>query len=65
MVTEIDNPRTGKKLKQLGTPVKFSESVTSIRRAPPGHGEHSKEILSELGYAQKEIEDLTGDGVVK
>ena len=65
MVTEIDNPRTGKKLKQLGTPVKFSESVTSIRRAPPGHGEHSNEILSELGYEEKEIEDLASDGVIR
>lgn len=64
MVTEIENPRTGKKLKQLGTPVKFSESNTSIRRPPPALGEHTKEILTELGYSQKEIEDLKSNGAI-
>ncbi|MDG6905467.1 MAG: CoA transferase [Nitrososphaerota archaeon] len=65
MVTEIENPRTGKKLKQLGTPVKFSEAQTSIRRAPPGHGEHTREILSEIGYGRQEVEDLARRGVVR
>jgi crotonobetainyl-CoA:carnitine CoA-transferase CaiB-like acyl-CoA transferase len=64
MVTEIVNPRTGKKLKQLGTPVKFSESETSIRLSPPSLGEHTSNILSQLGYSGAEIEDLKKNGVV-
>ncbi|MHB8567888.1 MAG: CaiB/BaiF CoA transferase family protein [Nitrososphaerales archaeon] len=64
MVTEVDNPRTGKKLKQLGTPVKFSKAKTSIRMAPPGLGEHSEEVLKELGYSEKEIERLKTHRIV-
>ena len=58
MVTEIDNPRTGKKLKQLGTPVKFSTSATSMRMVPPGLGEQSSEILLRMGYSEKEISEF-------
>jgi crotonobetainyl-CoA:carnitine CoA-transferase CaiB-like acyl-CoA transferase len=64
MVTEIDNPRTGKKLKQIGTPVKFSESKTSIRSAPPGRGENSREILRRIGYSDEKINDLTKEGAI-
>lgn len=31
---------------------------------PPGHGEHSEEILSSLGYSDEEIDALAGDGVI-
>lgn len=64
MVTEIDNPRTGKKLKQLGTPVKFSKTRTSIRVAPPGLGEHSEGILRELGYPPEKIRELIASKVI-
>lgn len=65
MVTEIDNPRTGKKLNQLGTPVKFSEAKTSIRMAPPGQGENTEEILRRLGYTNGEIDQLISSGAAK
>ncbi|MGI0083692.1 MAG: CaiB/BaiF CoA transferase family protein [Nitrososphaerales archaeon] len=56
MVTEVENPRTRKVLKQLGTPVKFSASEASIRLPPPALGEHNDEILARLGYSKDEIE---------
>ncbi|MFW5968660.1 MAG: CaiB/BaiF CoA transferase family protein [Persicimonas sp.] len=31
---------------------------------PPGHGEHSREVLDEVGFSAEEIEVLEGDGVV-
>lgn len=65
MVTEIENPRTGKKLKQLGTAVKFSEARTSIRLPPPAQGEHSSEILESLGYSREKIRELVESDVVK
>ncbi|MDA4112229.1 MAG: CoA transferase, partial [Thaumarchaeota archaeon] len=65
MITEIDNPRTGKKLRQLGTPVKFSKAKTSLRLPPPAQGENSVEILKELGYSKNQIHSLVRNGVVK
>ena len=65
MLTEIQNPRTGKQLKQLGTAVKFSRAKTSIRLAPPGQGEHSLEILRDLGYDENRIKELLNTRAVK
>ncbi len=65
MLQEIDNPRTGKKLKQIGTAVKFTNAKTSIRLPPPGQGEHSIEILSEIGYSENEIQLFLKNGAVK
>jgi crotonobetainyl-CoA:carnitine CoA-transferase CaiB-like acyl-CoA transferase len=42
----------------IGNPLKFSESPTSIRRPAPAWGEHTCEILEELGYSATEIEKL-------
>lgn len=36
-------------LKMPGIPVKFTADPSSIRRHPPKHGEHTAEILAELG----------------
>jgi crotonobetainyl-CoA:carnitine CoA-transferase CaiB-like acyl-CoA transferase len=65
MVLEVDNPRTGKKLKQIGTAVKFSDAKTSIRLPPPAQGEHTFEILRDLGYTKSQIQDLLRNSVVK
>ena len=64
MVTEIPNHRTGKKLKLLGTPVKFSETKPSIRSPPPSLGEHTSQILSELGYTEADVAELRNKGVI-
>ena len=64
MVTEIPNQRTGKKLKLLGTPVKFSETKPSIRSPPPSLGEHTSQVLSELGYTEADVAELRNKGVI-
>ena len=51
-------------VKQMGTPFIFdSHRATDIRSAPD-LGEHSKEVLIELGYSSKKIDDLKEIGAI-
>jgi len=63
MVVEVEHSRLGQ-TRALGSPVKFSRTPTSIRRAAPLLGEHTREILIEHGYNDREIDALAADGDV-
>jgi crotonobetainyl-CoA:carnitine CoA-transferase CaiB-like acyl-CoA transferase len=45
-------------------PAQFDDELPTIRRPGPALGEHSREILAELGYDTGEVETLAADGVV-
>jgi len=63
MIIETDHPTEGR-LKQIGIPLRFSETPGAIRLAAPNHGEHTIEILKELGYEDKEITQMEAEGVI-
>ncbi|KAI1630521.1 CoA-transferase family III domain-containing protein [Exophiala viscosa] len=48
----------------LGSAVKFSDTQPTIRRQPPLLGEHSKEILREVGYSEETIADFAKQAVI-
>ncbi len=52
------------KIRYVGAPVKFSDAECSIRRRAPRLGEHSEEVLAELGYSAEEIVEMKGKGAV-
>lgn len=45
-------------------PLKFSLSDAGIKRRPPLAGEHSNEILCELGFSAEEIDDFSNQGII-
>jgi len=63
MVIEMDHPTLGK-IKQVGIAPKFSNTPGKVRSLAPLPGEHTDEILDELGYEREEIESLRQEGVV-
>ncbi|KAG9949248.1 CoA-transferase family III, partial [Aureobasidium melanogenum] len=63
MVKEVDHPACGP-IKLVNTPVKFSESTPGIRTPPPTLGQHTSEVLLQLGYSEAEVEEFKTKGVV-
>jgi crotonobetainyl-CoA:carnitine CoA-transferase CaiB-like acyl-CoA transferase len=63
MVIEVEHPTLGK-IKQVGIASKLSSTPGKVRSLSPLPGEHTDEILQELGYKRKEIENLRQEGAV-
>jgi crotonobetainyl-CoA:carnitine CoA-transferase CaiB-like acyl-CoA transferase len=62
-IVALDHPIAGL-VKSMGNPVRLSDTPTSYRLAPPTLGQHSAEILDELGYDAGLIATLREQGVI-
>jgi crotonobetainyl-CoA:carnitine CoA-transferase CaiB-like acyl-CoA transferase len=63
MITTMEDPQRGETT-QIGFPARFSEELNFKRSPAPIFGQHTKEILTSLGYTQPAIEQLEKDGVI-
>ena len=63
MVVDLEHPQAGS-TKALGCPLHFSATPTRVARPAPMLGEHTREVLREYGYEEREIGRLLVDGVV-
>jgi crotonobetainyl-CoA:carnitine CoA-transferase CaiB-like acyl-CoA transferase len=61
MVVEIEHPTLGR-VQTPGSPIKMSETPPVVARPAPLLGEHTREVLQEVGYSDTEISTLTLDG---
>ncbi|MGA8941290.1 MAG: CoA transferase [Thermoactinomyces sp.] len=56
LLVEMEHPTAGK-IPLVGSPLKFSRTPVSYRNPPPLLGEHTKEILREIGYSNQKIQE--------
>jgi crotonobetainyl-CoA:carnitine CoA-transferase CaiB-like acyl-CoA transferase len=63
MMIETDHPVLGR-LRTLGSPIKLSATPADASRRAPLLGEHTDEVLDELGLSAQEIEALRGSGAI-
>jgi formyl-CoA transferase len=61
-IVEVDHPTRGKYL-SVGNPIKMSDSSTEVTRSPL-LGEHTEQVLAELGYASDAIAALRTQKVI-
>ena len=64
MIMDVEHPVAGD-VKLLSHPVRYDGKAPEVTRAPPRVGEHSREVLAELGYGPAEIDALVNAKVIK
>jgi len=60
---EWEHPRYGK-MKMINNPIKLSSAPAEYRRGAPELGEHTGEILKELGYSEAEFSKMKQEAIV-
>lgn len=60
----VRHPQLGN-LRMAGVPWRFSQTPGTIRRPAPRLGEHTGEVLAELGYGTERIAGLEASGAVR
>jgi crotonobetainyl-CoA:carnitine CoA-transferase CaiB-like acyl-CoA transferase len=63
VIEQYDHPRAGR-LRQTRAAARFSRTPPSIRRGAPALGEHTDEVLAELGYSVREVAELRSEGAL-
>jgi crotonobetainyl-CoA:carnitine CoA-transferase CaiB-like acyl-CoA transferase len=62
-VLEFDHPDAGR-VRVLKHPARYSAGEPELRHLPPRAGEHTDEVLAELGYSKESIAELRSSGAL-
>jgi len=62
-VTTVNHPSLGP-LKEVGTPIHFSKMPVAARSPAPEYGQHTEEVLLDLGYTWEELSRLKEEGSI-
>lgn len=62
MIMTVQHPEAGE-VRLLAHPVRYDGEAPPLRRMPPRQGQHTREILAELGYEASEIDAFAERGI--
>lgn len=65
MLVDVEQPGSRTPVKIAGVPIKLSATPGAVRQRAPLLGEHTEEILRDVGYADADIERLCRTGAVR
>jgi formyl-CoA transferase/CoA:oxalate CoA-transferase len=63
MIVTLMHPTAGA-TRVMGSPIKLSDTPPSLRSAPPMLGQHTNDVLHELGYSDEHIQQLRAARVI-
>jgi crotonobetainyl-CoA:carnitine CoA-transferase CaiB-like acyl-CoA transferase len=63
-IQEIEWPGHDEPFRMVNSPIRFGKTPARIRGMAPAFGQHTEEILLDLGLTQEEVTRLEGEGVI-
>jgi len=63
MAVDVDHPVAGR-TRVLGVPIKLGNTPAGVRQPAPTLGQHTEEILKDLGYSESEVHRLRAEAVI-
>ena len=64
MVPETDHPVAGR-VQTIGPPIKFEATPGRVADPAPLHGQHTDDVLRELGYSDGDIESMVEQKAIR
>jgi crotonobetainyl-CoA:carnitine CoA-transferase CaiB-like acyl-CoA transferase len=64
LLTTVPHPSDGRDVRVVGVPMRFSATPGTIRSGPPAVGQHTDEVLRELGFDDGELRAMHDGGVL-
>jgi crotonobetainyl-CoA:carnitine CoA-transferase CaiB-like acyl-CoA transferase len=62
-LTLTDGPNRGSRTRLPALPIQFGDARAALRHDVPAAGQHTQDILRELGYAQPDVDRIAAEGL--
>jgi crotonobetainyl-CoA:carnitine CoA-transferase CaiB-like acyl-CoA transferase len=64
LLTTVGHPNGRRDVRVVGVPMRFSRTPGTIRTGPPAVGQHTEQVLEELGFGRDDVAAMRDEGLV-